>query len=91
MKKSIAFAASLAMAMSYAAVPTMASANKGGSNDVAAACNGGLADALGISQGTCVVALKDGDAIGLCKLLKDRDLLEAFGFRNQGQCLKALG
>ena len=75
MTKTIATAAALAMALGYAAVPTMVSANKGGSNDAAALCNGGLADALGVSQGSCVKLVKDGDAVSVCKALKDLDLL----------------
>lgn len=91
MKKLFAYAAPLAMAMSFSAAPTALYANPGGSNAVAHACNAGLADNLGVSVGTCVKLFKDSDAVGICKALKDLGLLNLVGARNQGQCVKALG
>jgi hypothetical protein len=90
MKKLFAYAAPLVMAMSFTVAPTTLHANPGGSNAAAKACNSGLADAIGVSVGTCVKLFKDGDAVSVCKALKDLGLLDLVGARNQGQCIKAL-
>jgi hypothetical protein len=91
MKKLMAYAAPLALAVSGMAVaPTAAQAAPGGNSAVAQACNSGLAEQLGVSVGTCVNIFKDVDAQSICKVLKDLDLLDLVGARNQGQCIKNL-
>ncbi|BDW81995.1 hypothetical protein MACH24_14330 [Erythrobacter sp. Dej080120_24] len=91
MKKLLAYAAPLALAVSgMAVVPTAAQAAPGGNSAVAQACNSGLAEQLGVSVGTCVNIFKDVDAHSICKVLKDLDLLDLVGARNQGQCIKNL-
>ena len=70
--------------------PTTVAAAPGGKSAAAQACNSGLADAIGVSVGTCIALLADGDAHAVCKALKDLDLLDLVGARNQGQCIKAL-
>lgn len=91
MKKSIGYAAAAALALSgMAMAPTAATADPGGKSAAAQACNSGLAEAWGVTVGTCIAILADGDAHAVCKLLKDLDLLDLIGVRNQGQCIKAL-
>ena len=92
MKNCTALTASLALAlaMTSATLPAAAHAAPGGSSAVAKACNGGLAEQLNISVGTCIQYFRDLDAVGICKLLKDADALDFFNYRNQGQCIKAL-
>lgn len=91
MKKLLAYAAPLALAVSgMAVVPTAVQAAPGGSSAAAQACNSGLAERIGISVGTCVNLFRDSDAQSICKLLKDLDLLDVVGARNQGQCIQIL-
>ena len=91
MKKTIAVMASLVLASSSLAfAPTAATAAPGGKSAAAQACNDGLAEAIGVNVGTCIALLADGDAQSVCKALKDLDLLDLLGYRNQGQCIKAL-
>lgn len=92
MKRMIAFAAPLAMALSMSAVatPLAAQSASNSSASIAKACNSGLADAFNISVGTCINYFRDMDAVGLCKLLKDAGALDFLNYRNQGQCIKAL-
>lgn len=91
MNRFTATTAGVALALAgTATLPTPALAEPGGSSEVARMCNSGLADALGMSVGTCIQLLRDGDAVGICKFLKDADLLDLSGYRNQGQCIRAL-
>ena len=92
MKRLLAYAAPVAMALAgMAAVPTAAVAAPGGKSAAAQACNSGLADAIGVNVGTCIALFADGDAQAVCKALKDLDLLDIVGARNQGQCMRILG
>lgn len=89
MKKFLAYAAPLAMALSVnVAMPTAAVAAAGGASATAELCRE-IAEAEGVSVGSCVVYLQRLDAVGFCKLLKDVNALESFGYANQGQCIKA--
>lgn len=91
MKHLMTTAAVLALSLSgTVAIPSAAFAQPAGSSDIATTCNGGLAEALGISVGTCVQLLRDGDAVASCKFLKDAGLLDLAGFKNQGECIKTL-
>lgn len=91
MKKMIAFAAPVALALSGMAVaPATALAAPGGKSAAARACNSGLAEAIGVNVGTCIALFADGDAHAVCKALKDLDLLDVVGARNQGQCIRIL-
>lgn len=88
MKKILAYAAPLAMAMSVnVALPAAASAAGGGASNTAEMCRL-IAELEGMSVGTCVVYFEKLDAVGLCKLLKDWEMLEYYGYANQGQCIK---
>lgn len=92
MKKSIGYTAAIALGLSgMAMAPTGAVAAPGGNSAAARACNSGLAEAIGVNVGTCVALFADGDAHAVCKALKDLDLLDLIGARNQGQCMRILG
>jgi hypothetical protein len=91
MKKIIAYSAALGLAMSASlALPTAASAEKGGQSEAAAACQLVAAE-TDLSVGTCMnLSSENGNPAPICMLLKDLGLLEVLGFKNQGQCMQAL-
>jgi len=98
MKKVIAYAGSLALALSVnVAAPSAAFAAKGGNSGIADFCNS-RPDEDPLSVGTCVNLLKslvnDGvlDAHSLCMIIKDQgNLSKDSPLRNLGQCMQIFG
>lgn len=92
MKKMIATAASLALAAS-AAFASPAVAQDGGQSEYNKAvvdfCKNLDQDEFPYSVGECVRVFHTDGSVDICNQLKVLDLLEAFGYRNVGQCIKA--
>jgi len=88
MKKFIATAASLALASSFSiALPTAASAESG--SEQAQLCKTWSDESDGaFNPGECTRYFRTEGAVQLCNYLKAFDLLEPFGYKNVGQCIK---
>jgi len=91
MKKVIAGATSLALALSInLALPTAAAANNG-AKDTVDFCKAFIdGTTLDLERGGCISFYRTDDPVSICKAWKDYGVLELLGFNNQGDCIKAL-
>lgn len=89
MKKVICTLASAALVGSAMVVTPMSavSAQTDGASDLVELCKE-LGEAAGFeSVGECVSVVRTKGPIGFCQFLKEIDFLQAFGWRNQGECV----
>ena len=87
MKKIINLVAAAAIAASLSMPTVSADPGKGSATDAVAFCKD-LTDAgVTSSVGECMGILRSDDAPQICKNLDFAGLLEAFGFKNRGQCV----
>ncbi len=88
MKKILTYAAPLAMALSFStALPTAASAE---ANPIPGFCKQAVDNGGFDSVGGCMSLINTKGAVQACKFLDDFIGLEVLGFKNHGQCVKAL-
>lgn len=90
MKKLACLLAASAFAMSLAATPTFADPGKGSAKTDVEFCKL-VADAgITSSVGECMGIVRSDDAPQLCKAIDLSGLLDAFGFKNRGDCVSFL-
>ena len=93
MKKTVAYAVSLAMAASFSVAAPTAVAAASAKEDVAGCKE--FAEGIGLSQGECMAILRSSDVSSQCKLyawIADYyGLPFLFPFKNHGECVKAGG
>ena len=92
MKKALSIAVSAGLAMTFAATtPLQAQGRSDEQKSTTEYCKtffGGGGN--GPNQGRCIAFFNTEDPVSTCAELKAFGRLEEFGFRNQGECIKAL-
>jgi hypothetical protein len=96
MKKTLAIAASFAIAAAATLATPVVAQDKGPARDVVEFCDqfGNDLNGPGLpTAGSCVSFFRSGggaNAVSFCKQLKDFGALGFFGFKSQGECIVTL-